>query len=169
MKLKYYLRGLGIGLIITTMILTISNNVRFANAQFEGQLAQNETTGSVIAFTTAAAQPESETTQPDQTASSDGAEATTVSTVAATQAQTEKTTVSEPAADGEKVTVTLKDIYYATQAADLLYEAGVITDRGEFIQYMQDSGYATRIKEGEYEIAVGARYEDIAKIITRTE
>lgn len=166
MKLKYYLRGLGIGLIITTVMLTISNNVRTANAQFEEKLAQNETTGSVIAFTTAAAQTEPETTSSDQTASSDEVEATTVSTVAATQEQTDAQT---PPPAGEKVTITLKDIYYATQAADLLYEAGVITDRGEFIQYMQDSGYATRIKEGAYEIAVGESYENIAKMITRTK
>lgn len=142
MRLKYYLRGLGIGLVTTTIILTVSNKIRFANAQLKQNTEQNETTGSVIAFTTAAqTQAETETAE---TTAAPVTESTTIQTPA-TEPVTEKTAAAgTEAAETGKATVTIKDVYYASQAADLLVEAGVIKDRGEFIQYMQNSGYATR-------------------------
>lgn len=52
MKLKYHLRGLGIGFILTTIILMISN-LFVNNNNGNNHVSDNkETSGSVIAYTT---------------------------------------------------------------------------------------------------------------------
>ncbi len=54
MKLKYHLRGLGIGFILTTIILMISN-LFVNNNNGNNHVSDNkETSGSVIAYTTQA-------------------------------------------------------------------------------------------------------------------
>ena len=50
MRIKYQLRGLGIGLIITTIILTISHSVREIEANSKSNIQPTESTGSIIAF-----------------------------------------------------------------------------------------------------------------------
>lgn len=69
---------------------------------------------------------------------------------------------------GTVVTIKIKDVYYGTQAADILYYAGVIDDRQAYVEYIAATGYANIIKEGVYQVTVGDTYENISKIITRT-
>lgn len=170
MNLKYYLRGLGIGLIVTTIILTISNNVGSASNKNSGvgsQVPQEPTSGSVIAFdrqtttesTTEAPKEEESTTEPST-------EAVTQQT---TQEVTRATTqaVATSASDGNEVRVVIKDVYYGTQAADILYDAGLIIDKNEFVQYLISTGYGTKIQEGVYSIPKGSSYEAICQAISR--
>lgn len=170
MNLKYYLRGLGIGLIVTTIILTISNNVGSASNKNSGvgsQVPQEPTSGSVIAFdrqtttesTTEAPKEEESTTEPST-------EAVTQQT---TQEVTRATTqaVATSASDGNEVRVVIKDVYYGTQAADILYDAGLITDKNEFVQYLISTGYGTKIQEGVYSIPKGSSYKAICQAISR--
>lgn len=170
MNLKYYLRGLGIGLIVTTIILTISNNVGSASNKNSGvgsQVPQEPTSGSVIAFdrqtttesTTEAPKEEESTTEPST-------EAVTQQT---TQEVARATTqaVATSASDGNEVRVVIKDVYYGTQAADILYDAGLITDKNEFVQYLISTGYGTKIQEGVYSIPKGSSYEAICQAISR--
>lgn len=181
MRLKYYLRGLGVGLLVATLILTISNNVRRMeeNSIVNNGDGQKETTGSVLAFDkdatkeqeTSGDAKQTETTK-DMTEETSGATAdTTPATQAPTQVPTQQTVTQEPtkALNGDKVQVKIKDVYYSTQAADILYNAGLITDKAEFNQYMTSTGYARKIKEGVYELSVGDSYETIAKTITRSK
>lgn len=155
MKLKYYIRGLGVGIIATTIILTISNSVRLANLRFAYNNAQNETNGSVIAYTTAA----------DQATQPAGKEPETTAPQPTTAAPT---SAAEPVQQDETVSVEIRNIYYASEAAELLYNAGVIDDQVAFAQYMEDNGYATQIREDVYEFTKGDTYENIAQIITKS-
>ena len=185
MKLKYYLRGLGIGLIVTTLILTISNHQR--NTTSANDHNQTETTGSVLAYTTQAATQENSTEQADNQNDKESADAQKDSTESGTKqadgsnkedassnTTAEKSTESNKTTDlsgqnGDSVTVTIKDAYYSAIAADILYKEGIIDDKTEFNSYLSTSGYATKIKDGEYTLKKGDSYENIAKIITRTK
>lgn len=178
MNLKYYLRGLGIGLIVTTIILTISNNVGSASNKNSGvgsQSPQEPTTssGSVIAFD------RQQTTESTTEAASENAtepvinkteQSTTIADAPTTQAATVTT---QPAAttavssDNGEVTVVIKNVYYGTQAADILYDSGLITDKSEFVQYLISTGYGTKIQEGVYSIPKGSSYEAICQTISR--
>ncbi len=177
MKLKYQLRGLGIGLIITTIILTISHSVREIEASSKDNIRPTESTGSILAFDKDAESSQSDDennketerqTETDTQQATEPTQAATEPTQAATkptQAQTEPTQAA--AQTGKVVTVNIKDVYYARQAADILYNAGVITDKADFVKYLDKAGYAERISEGTYQIKQGDNYETIAKTICR--
>lgn len=170
MKLKYQLRGLGIGLIITTIILTISHNVREIEANSKSNIKPTESAGSIIAF-----DKDAESSLADDESSKETEKQTETDTQQATeptQAETEPTKAeTKPtqaaAQPGNIVTVNIKDVYYARQAADILYNAGVITDKTDFVKYLDKAGYAERICEGTYQIKQGDSYENIAKAICR--
>ena len=52
MNLKFYLRGLGLGLIVTTIILSVSRNFGSGQDKENNDVSQTQnSTGSVIAFT----------------------------------------------------------------------------------------------------------------------
>lgn len=193
MNLKYYLRGLGIGLIVTTIILTVSGNTSASSkSSSAGYIQSTEpTSSSIIAYdrqqttestTQAATEPSTEaatenTTKAEQESTTESVKETTTAvqpvtesttqatTQAATQAETLATVLPVQSNDGGEVTITVKDIYYGTQAADLLYDAGLITDKSDFVQYLITTGYGTRIHEGVYTIQKGASYETICQTI----
>lgn len=182
MNLKYYLRGLGIGLIVTTIILTISNNVGSASNKNSGVGSQNPqepttSSGSVIAFdrqqtteSTTEAASENATESVTEPVTNKTEQSTTIADAPTTQAATVTT---QPAAttavssDNSEVTVVIKNVYYGTQAADILYDAGLITDKSEFVQYLISTGYGTKIQEGVYSIPKGSSYEAICQTISR--
>lgn len=163
MKLKYQLRGLGIGLIITTIILTISHNVREIEANSKSNIKPTESAGSIIAF-----DKDAESSLADDESSKETEKQTETDTQQATEPTQAETKPTQAAAQpGNIVTVNIKDVYYARQAADILYNAGVITDKTDFVKYLDKAGYAERICEGTYQIKQGDSYENIAKAICR--
>lgn len=151
MNIKYYLRGLGIGLIITTLILTISHH--FSNPQIDEEGTQPQTTtGSVIAYTK-----EDKTKDQEET------------TKQLPQPTTQQIQQTENKDDNTEITINIQGVYYGTDVSDLLYDAGVITDKQEFSDYLKEHGYDTIIREGSYTFTKGDTFENLAKIITRSE
>ncbi len=148
MNIKYYLRGLGIGLVITTLILTISHHI--SNPKENEEQTQPQTTsGSVIAYT-------KEDKTKDQ-------EETTKQSEEPTTQQNENNDD-----DNTEITIDIQGVYYGTDVSDLLYDAGVITDKQEFSDYLKEHGYDTIIREGSYTFTKGDTFENLAKIITRS-
>lgn len=148
MNMKYYLRGLGIGLIITTLILTISHHISNPKEN-EGQTQPQTTTGSVIAYTK-----EDKTKEQEETTK---------------QLEEQTTQQIENNHDNTEITIDIQGVYYGTDVSDLLYDAGVITDKQEFSDYLKEHGYDTMIREGSYTFTKGDTFENLAKIITRLE
>ncbi len=148
MNIKYYLRGLGIGLVITTLILTISHHI--SNPKENEEQTQPQTTsGSVIAYTK-----EDKTKDQEET----------------TKQPEEPTTQQNENNDDDntEITIDIQGVYYGTDVSDLLYDAGVITDKQEFSDYLKEHGYDTIIREGSYTFTKGDTFENLAKIITRS-
>lgn len=169
MKLKYQLRGLGIGLIITTIILTISNNVRQIEANSISNIQPAESTGSILAF-----DKDAQSSKADSENNTEAGSQSESASLSEQQSQAEQQTESQGENQAEKeaqtgniITVNIKDVYYARQAADILYDMGVIADKEDFITYLDKEGYAEQICEGTYEIMQGDSYETIAKTICR--
>lgn len=177
MNMKYYLRGMGAGLIIASASLMVTGAVTGDTEQSDKIAEQQSSTPAIIAYTTAAEQnSETESNTENNTESTEAptTETTAVTTEPTTEPATEIETTGQATdapfsknGDGT-VTVHIQNVYFATQASDLLLEAGVITDAQSFTDYMVSSGYSSRIKEGVYSIAQGASYEEVAKIITQT-
>ena len=161
MKLKYHLRGLGIGFILTTIILMISN-LFVNNNNGNNHVSDNkETSGSVIAYTTQADENNSDKKEEKKTESAKDS-----TKESASQGTTQTETLYSK--EGNTVTVKFENVIYGTAAAELLYKAGVIDDENSFAFYLQNSGYDAIIRDGLYQINIGDSYENIAKIITKS-
>ena len=176
MKLKYYLRGLGIGILVTAAILTIVYHTKgsMSDSQIMKRAAQ---LGMVMASTeedTLFAQ----TTQVDTTIEETGTisveETTTVgeTTEAVTEASTEKPTeapteaLTEPAA--AEAVLTISPGMYSESVSAELVRLGIITNQKEFNSYLVNNGYAERIQTGDFKIKADMSYDEIARIITKS-
>lgn len=148
MKLKYYMCGLGSGIILAVLVLMIANKITSEASGNNKDI--HETTGSVIAYTTQA--------DVKGTAASDNAV-----TIAATQ----KTTEGQTTAPKEKVTVHISSVTVASDIARMLAENGIIDNADAFVEYLYSKDYSRVIQEGDFELIKGDTYENIAKIITR--
>lgn len=153
MKLKYYMCGLGSGIILAVLVLMIANKITPEASGNNKDI--HETTGSVIAYTTQA--------DVKGTAASDNAVTTAAGTIAATQ----KTTEGQTTAPKEKVTVHISSVTVASDIARMLAENGIIDNADAFVEYLYSKDYSRVIQEGNFELIKGDTYENIAKIITR--
>lgn len=152
MKLKYYMCGLGSGIILAVLVLMIANKITSEASGNNKDI--HETTGSVIAYTT----------QADvKGTASDNAVTTAAGTIAATQ----KTTEGQTTAPKEKVTVHISSVTVASDIARMLAENGIIDNADAFVEYLYSKDYSRVIQEGDFELIKGDTYENIAKIITR--
>ena len=189
MKLKYYLRGLGIGMAVTALILGISFSGR------QGQEAQTLTDEQIreraselgmvdsseltLAALQNSAQPqttmepevteESETmTEPEATAEPETA--TEPKAPAEPEMTTKPEATKEPelitAPEQSQTTITIKKGSDSGSVSRVLYEAGLVENAKAFDNYLCNNGYNRSINPGIYEIAPGTSEEEIAKIIT---
>lgn len=154
MKLKYYMCGLGSGIILAVLVLMIANKITPEASDNNKDI--HETTGSVIAYTTQA-------DVKSTAASTDNAVTTAAGTIAATQ----KTTEEQITAPKEKVTVHISSVTVASDIARMLAENGIIDNADAFVEYLYSKDYSRVIQEGDFELIKGDTYENIAKIITR--
>lgn len=168
MKLKYYLRGLGIGILVTAAILTIVYHTKgsMSDSQIMKRAAQ---LGMVMASTeedTLFAQ----TTQADTTIEETGTisveETTTV--VETTEAVTEAPTEVPTEAPAAEAVLTISPGMYSESVSAELVRLGIITNQKEFNSYLVNNGYAERIQTGDFKIKADMSYDEIARIITKS-
>ena len=190
MKLKYYLRGLGIGMIVTALILGIS----FSNRQDQtsqimtddqireraaelGMVDSSELT--LAALQNSAKQPTEgtpeETTQTQEQNNTEAVPETTVPAETQATAEPEKTAAPETTAEPEvteapqrtqTASITIQRGDDSGSVSRRLYEAGLVENAKAFDKYLCNNGYSRSINPGTYEIAPGTSEEEIAKIIT---
>lgn len=173
MKLKYYLRGLGIGILVTAAILTIVYHTKgsMSDSQIMKRAAQ---LGMVMASTeedTLFAQ----TTQADTTIEETGTisveETTTVveTTEAVTEASTEKPTEAPTEPAVAEAVLTISPGMYSESVSAELVRLGIITNQKEFNSYLVNNGYAECIQTGDFKIKADMSYDEIAGIITKSK
>lgn len=197
MKLRYYLRGLGIGIVVTALIMGLSN--RDARPLTDAEIkAKAATLGMVesdsLRLADVAVMPEAEPggepaqtpdaeigEEPAQTPDAEtGGEPTQIPDAetdrepaqtpeAETGGESVKTPETEqPGEQEETISVTIESGSGSGTVCRQLEEAGLIESATSFDRYLIDNGYSKRISVGTYEIRVGATEEEIAKIITKT-
>ena len=172
MKLKYYLRGLGIGMIVTALILGIS----FSNRQDQtsqimtddqireraaelGMVDSSELT--LAALQNSEKQPtEGTPEETTQTQEQNNIETEPETTVPA------EPEVTEAPQRTQTASITIQRGDDSGSASRRLYEAGLVENAKAFDNYLCNNGYSRSINPGTYEIAPGASEEEIAKIIT---
>lgn len=189
MKLKYYLRGCGVGILVTVVILMIALKAKggvmtdkkvMERASELGMVMQEEMTELLETQTISESQnipdteensdtqnvPESqivsETQKPSepQMTPDDGTDSKQDNT-----ANPEDTEDSE--SSGEKISITVKSGEVCRDVAGKLFDQGLVEDAEEFRIYMGEHGYAKNLRVGSFSFRKGMTYEEIAKILTK--
>ena len=162
MKFRYYIRGFGAGLIVAAAVLLIAGMIEKNNNYIVSDNKETQSSGSVIAFTTESTDNKEKETQK--------VNKETTTTVVARETESQRPTASIVIGDGSGlVQIEFKGVGTASEAADILYSAGIIEDKLAFYTYMDISGYAVRIRDGEYSLKPGDSYETIARTITQSD
>ena len=192
MKLKYYLRGLGIGIAITTLILAISYNIngRMSDSEiirrakelgmvmateesddlFNKPAGEDTTTKSPDETDDASEETTPEETTPEVTEPEEN-ESNTSEEPTTTEPATTEPTTTEPTTTEPVITYTFYvEKGTSSQAVSkLLVEGGIITDAKDFNNYMVRAGYTGIIQRGTYTLDSSMSYEEIAKALIRME
>lgn len=192
MKLKYYLRGMGIGIMITTLILIIAFSIHkndtvqqeepkqeaasktVAEAQNSTQIpmdTETETEPATEQNNTEQAdtqkptekQKENETSVVSASTEEKASEQKTSETKSSEEKTSEKNT---PAAATEKVRFEVGGGEYSDVICKRLLQAGLIDDADAFNKFLIQKDYDNLILPGVYDIPKGATYEEIAALLT---
>lgn len=188
MNLKYYLRGLGIGIVVTAVIMGAASGgkkdkmsdaeikVRAAElgmveAQTEGVLAdleqmpQEETDSSE-----GLPSPEPEETpspKPEETPSPEPEETPSPEPEETPSPKPEETPSPEPEETdlSESIIIEIKEGESSYAVCQKLEGAGLITSASAFDAYLYENGVDRKLRIGSYEIPAGADPETIAEIL----
>ncbi len=178
MKLKYYMRGLGIGICLTTLILSfgkdqISNEEIVQRAEKLGMKKTEETEDKLHnvldEFDATKTPSPSIVLSPSAVPSPTLALSPTMApSPTIMQSPTpEPTATSKPTkAPGKKIAFSIKGGMSSDSVASVLQEAGVIKNAKKFNEYIIKKGKASVIRVGNYSISEGASYDDIIRKIT---
>ncbi|MBO6127440.1 MAG: endolytic transglycosylase MltG [Pseudobutyrivibrio sp.] len=196
MRLKYYLRGIGIGVIFATLLLSI--NFYFGENNFTKQelsddeiIARASELGMIM--------PEEDTEDADTTEDISDAAETETNAEAATDASLDNnddTTTEQVPEDvtGEVKEVLESDEAKAVDASDSsaddtvtyvpftvrggessgtvsnnLYKAGLVSSSDDFNQYITGIGMDNRIQAGTFYVKQGSTYDDIVALLVNKE
>ena len=182
MKLKYYLRGLGIGILVTAVIMgvtqgsrkeTLSDREIRERAAALGMVEPGNSLADLEAAETPAATEIPEATEtPEAPAATETPAATEAPAATETPAATEAPEVTvrptqKPAEEEEGSSYTFEiqagDSSY--QVAYRLQQAGLVADARDFDNYLCSKGYDRKLKTGSYEIPETATEEEISEIL----
>ena len=173
MKTRWFLRGLGIGIIISALFLCIGyreqsdHNELIKEAKKIGMVFPKEETTSVELA-------ENLNNIQKQEVVSEAAVTTTAETEQEknSREKIEKskkdiTSASTYQKDNKTVVVLPGEILSSETATRKLEEEGVIDSSVDFDKFLEENGYAKKIRSGKYKIPKNAKYDEIAKIITK--
>lgn len=182
MKLKYYLRGLGIGIIVTTIILAISFGGKeddIDNIPVEEVIAKATMLGMVMP------EEETETFSTEQqdaveqilensTEELNSEEASEIIDTEISEETVDTTDVGTPEDSADAVQTDENKAPYrlvvnrgdvCRTVCENLAANGVIDDAEAFRKYLSEIGYASNISTGSYDIPYELTYEEIANVL----
>ena len=194
MKLKYYLRGLGIGIVVTAIIMgvalggttkeTLSDEEIKQRAVEMGMIEgkylsdiQNLTSTSEEHSTTEESSTEESSTEESSTEESSTEESSTeepsteepsTEEPSTEEPSSEDPSIEEPSAeDGDLVSIVIARGDSSWSVSKDLEAAGLVADAKAYDEYLCGNGYDKSLHIGSYMIAKGSSNEEIAKIITK--
>lgn len=175
MKLKYYLRGLGIGILVTAVIMGVTQGGRketLSDREIRERAAALGMVepGNSLADLEAAETPKAtETPAVAETPKATETPAATETPKATeTPEATETPKETETPAEEEKGSLYTLEIQAGDssyQVAYRLQQAGLVADARDFDKYLCSKGYDRKLRTGSYEIPETATEEEISEIL----
>ena len=194
MKLRTYLRGLGLGLIVAALVTGVGSQQTMSDEQIksrakelgmmEGHTYLNQVDAAIETEETAETEETTETEETAETVIVETLESESrVELESETAAEETKAQETAPEAESEPVeesreqpvedTMAPETVTFQIHSGDSsvsvakrLAEAGLVGDAKAFDRYLCQNGYDKKIRTGTYEIQSDSSNEEIAKIIT---
>lgn len=191
MKLKYYLRGLGIGVLVTAAIMSFSNKNAKAEiikeyeqklqiASGEEYLSEEELTSEAFADENQSYVPEGnrdeekeaeidmaiESALEQEKADDYEGQQTAADSNAQIQSEVQGEATQPAGEQTAQVRIEVEPGDSAGNVAYKLQEAGVIDNMDEFIVFMQQNGYDKKIRTGPKKINLNDDWDSIGKKLT---
>lgn len=172
MKLKYYLRGLGIGIVVTVLVMmaVLGNKQPMTDAEVKARAKELGMIENTIIKDVAN---KNEDVVSDEKVDEETSDVETEIEDEPVEEKTDEPTeepIEEPADentdDSESVTITVVGGDSSWSVSKRMEEAGLIESASDFDKYLCQNGYDKRIRLGNYEITKDMSYEQMAKIIT---
>lgn len=179
MKRKYFVRGLGVGIVFGALIMfaaymtsgknRMSDEDIIKRAQELGMVKQSEYVleSDVTSEETTTETPTTEkateevTTEAPTTTEKATTEAPTTTEKATTEAST-----TEKADTSTQTTITISSGMSSEAIASALANAGLVDDASKFNSFLVANGYDMKLETGSFSLETGMSYEKIAKILT---
>ena len=175
MKMKYYLRGLGVGIIISSLLFLIASlfykpslsEAELKKAASEQGYTLTKKKASTVKESIDKKKETDKTndTVKDNTDSGSSGDSNT-STSSGLVSDGNETTTTAPASGGDKVKISITSGEDSGTVAKNLQDFGVVSDSSDFDSYLVKEGYSNHIIPGVYEIPSNAGYSEIANIIS---
>ena len=196
MKTKYFMRGLGTGLIVATLVLCMiyaykmSDSQIISRAKELGMVYEKDANAPVLSEDEAEdtekdankseekqddSQEEtgqSQTSQGENSGETQSQENSTPSEEEQTSAESQSTethNTGQTVTDTPYVTVTIDGGMNSVEVSNMLKNLGVISDAASFDYYLVKNGYSKNLQPGAHELLKGANYEELAYILTHRQ
>lgn len=192
MKKKYFVRGLGIGIIFGALIMlaayltsgkgSLSDEEVMKRAQELGMVKKSEyvldsevtseetTTEAVTTEAPATTEKATEVTTEAPATTEKATEAATTEAATTEKATTEKATTeaatTEQTDTKTKATITVSGGMSSETISSLLEDAGLVDSASKFNSFLVQNGYDKKLETGSFDISGGMTYEEIARILT---
>ena len=187
MKLKYYLRGIGIGIIMTTIILMIAFSIHKQQLLTDDEILKRAgelgmvmaqeglPVSDKLADTKDVLQADDEpgtledSSDKSSVADEEDQKQTDVQNVADAEAEHEISETENLETQKEVIKqaeITIVGGEYSDDVCKKLKKAGIIEDADDFNKYLAKGGYDNLIQPGNHVIPLDADYDEIIRIIT---
>lgn len=177
MKLKTYLRGLGIGIIVTAVIMGVAlggkeeqlSDVEIVERARE--LGMVDKQALLNELENNSAEEEQQTSQPPETEPVQTQQTQEETSEEESQpTEEESTPQAEPESSqeqpGEEISLTISKGDTSVSVSSRLAELGLVASASEYDRFLCDNGYDKKLVTGTYQIPSGSTKEAIAEIIT---
>ncbi len=185
MKLKYYLRGVGTGILFATIVLLISYTYKMSDSQIKkralelgmvyqteeessSNVADNSSNNEETSDNTSTDEPSSEEPSSDEPSSDEpSSEEPSSEEPSSEEPSTEEPTTKPSGGDGtvKTCTVTVNNRTGSDDVARQLANAGLIDSADDFNDYLINNGYAYRIQNGTFTFTSDMTYEQMAQYL----
>ena len=166
MKLKYYLRGLAVGILVTTIILAISFSQTKKELSDQEVINRAKQLGMVMADSGKIEDYREDTqTETGQSEQGETEENVTGDTQNGAEDNEGVTGDNGTVTEEKMVTFVISNGQFGRQISESLKKEGLVDDAEAFMKYLGETGKSEEILPGTYEIPMGSTYEEIVKIL----
>lgn len=159
MKLKYYMRGIGIGVLVTTIILVIAFAFTGNNMSDEEIIDRAKKLGMVESSKTMTSN------STNATNSTNNATEGNQTIPGATNPMPDNNSTNTANANNDSVEFTISENDVSRTVIERLAQQGLISDAAAFNKYLNDKGLDNNLQNGTFKIRRGMSEEELANLL----